>query len=182
MFRLTFRTVAPLLLFALLFGFASAVHAQEVNNELKGKDLRWLEEEVAPIITVEEIDVFRAIDKGDRKLFKEIFWSRRDPQLKTKDNEFEKTFKERRKTADKQYKAGGVKGYATDMGKVFILLGAPTSAEGSGPDATWHYDPNAKAGLPDGLTLKFAGGSWKPPRTFKKLSSSLGIGWSRIPQ
>ncbi len=168
MFRLTFRTVAPLLLFALLFGFAGAVQAQEVNNELKGKDLRWLEEEVAPIITVEEIDVFRAIDKDDRKLFKEIFWSRRDPQLNTKDNEFEETFKQRRKTAEKQYAVGSVKGYATDMGKVFILLGAPTSTEGSGPDATWHYDPNAKAGLPDGLTLKFAGGKLEASEDVQK--------------
>ena len=68
MFRLTFRTVAPLLLFALLFGFAGAVQAQEVNNELKGKDLRWLEEEVAPIITAEEINIYRAIDwhNGER--------------------------------------------------------------------------------------------------------------------
>ena len=169
MFRLTSRTVAPLLLFALLFGFAGAVQAQDVDNELKGKDLRWLEEEVAPIITTEEIDIFRAIDKDDRKLFKEIFWSRRDPQPKTKDNEFEDTFKQRRKTAEKQYQAGGMKGYATDMGKVFILLGTPTSTEGSGPDATWHFDPNPKAGLPDGLTLKFAGGRLEATEDVQKI-------------
>jgi GWxTD domain-containing protein len=179
MFRLTFRTIAPLLFFAIVFGLAGAVHAQEtkVDNELKGKDLRWLEEEVAPIITAEEENIYRAIDKKDRKLFKEIFWSRRDPQPRTKDNEFEDEFKNRRKAADKQYKSKGVKGYATDMGKVFILLGPPTRTEGSGPNATWHYDPNAKAGLPDGLTVKFAGGKMEASEDLEK---SLELARNRL--
>jgi GWxTD domain-containing protein len=148
-----------------------------VDNELKGRDLRWLEEEVAPIITTEEENIYRAIDKDDRKLFKEIFWSRRDPQPATKDNEFEKEFKNRRKAADKQYKAKGVKGYATDMGKVFILLGPPTRTEGSGPNVTWHYDPDAKAGLPDGLAIEFADGKMEASEDIEK---SLELARNRL--
>ncbi len=150
MFQTKLRTVAALLSIAVLVGSASFVFAQD---ELKGKDLRWMEEDVAALITEQEIQIYQAISKDDRKLFKEIFWSRRDTNPATEDNEFEKDFERRRKEADKQFKAKGRKGYATDMGMVFLLLGEPASKDGS----TWVYDANPQKGIPSGLTIKFNG-------------------------
>jgi GWxTD domain-containing protein len=150
MFQTKLRTVAALVSIAVLVGSASFVFAQD---ELKGKDLRWMEEDVAALITQEEINIYQAIAKDDRKLFREIFWSRRDTNPATDDNEFEKDFESRRKQADKQFKANKVKGYATDMGIVWLLLGEPASKEGS----TWVYNANPDMGIPDGLTIKFNG-------------------------
>jgi GWxTD domain-containing protein len=150
MFQSKFRTIALLLLIGMAVGFATTVQAQP---ELKGKDLRWLEEDVAALITAEEERIYRAIEKDDRKLFKEIFWKRRDPNPATKSNEFEDEFKDKSKQADKMFKQGKTKGYATDMGKVFLILGEPTSKE----QGKWVYGPNPQKGIPDGLTVEFQG-------------------------
>lgn len=156
MLRLMFRTIAPSL--AIAFALVTVQVANADDNELKGKDLRWLEEDVAAIITDEEIEIYKSIDKDDRKLFRDIFWERRDPNPATSDNEFEKDFEERQKTAKKEFKAQGKDGHLTDMGKIYSLLGAPSRTEGSGQDVTWHYDPDPRHGLPEGLTIRFTGG------------------------
>ncbi len=150
MFQSKSHTIALLLLIGLAVGFAATV---EADNELKGKDLRWLEEDVAALITEQEERIYRAIEKEDRKLFKEIFWERRDPNPETKTNEFEDLYKERSKQADKTFKEGNTKGYATDMGKVFLILGEPQSKD----QGKWVYGPNPQQGIPDGLTVEFQG-------------------------
>jgi GWxTD domain-containing protein len=154
MFQAKLRTVAPLLVAAMLVGSASLILAQE---ELKGKDLRWMEEDVAALITAQEIQTYRSIVKDDRKLFREIFWARRDTNPSTDDVEFEDAFNRLRKQADKQFKVKGRKGYATDKGIVFLLLGEPNQKEGSAQAETWIYSPDAQRGIPEGLTVKFNG-------------------------
>jgi GWxTD domain-containing protein len=154
MFQAKLRTVASLLVVAMLVGSASFMLAQE---ELKGKDLRWMEEDVAALITAQEVNIYRSIAKDDRKLFREIFWARRDTNPATEDVEFEKDFERRRKQADKQFKVKGRKGYATDKGIVFLLLGEPNTKEGSAQAETWVYNPDAQRGIPEGLTIKFNG-------------------------
>ncbi len=158
MFRNSFRALAPVILLGLLGGTSSLA----AGDKLSKKDKKWLEQEVGALITTEEVAIFEELESKDRKLFREIFWARRDPNTMTPDNEFTEGYKRRVKVADEQFQSQGRKGSTTDMGKIFILLGAPEDAgqrgggdEFSGDTRTWTYAPNPDLGIPDGLTLNF---------------------------
>ena len=99
---------------------------------LSKSDRRWLERDVAALITEEETQIFRDLDsQKDRKRFKELFWLRRDPDLMTPKNELREGIQRRVKYANRYFgQREGIRGSTTDMGKVFILLGLPrTRAE-----------------------------------------------------
>ncbi len=78
------------------------------GDKLSKNDKKWLKEEVAALITAEEIEIFEDLKSKDRKLFKEIFWARRDPDPMTPKNEFIDEYKERVKAADENIKNVGV--------------------------------------------------------------------------
>lgn len=122
-----FRLHALALLGILSTGFVSFAG----EEKLSGSDRRWLEREVAAFITTEEIEIFRELgSKKDRQRFKELFWLRRDPDLMTPKNEFREEYKRRVKYANRYFtQRGGVRGFTTDMGKVYLLLGFPASRE-----------------------------------------------------
>jgi hypothetical protein len=76
-------------------------------NELSRSDRRWLEQKVAVIITEEEAQLFRDLDsKQDRKLFKEIFWARRHPNLITVENELREELERRMRIAKVNFGVG----------------------------------------------------------------------------
>lgn len=152
--------------------------------ELSRSDRRWLEQEVAVIITEKETQIFKdLVSNQDRKFFKELFWARRDPNLITVENEFREEFERRMRVANINFRRGKKRGATTDMGVVFVLLGNPTRQEesrqegagsiplsspgvadvvipsipGTGNMKTvqWFYEPNSKLGIPEGLELRF---------------------------
>ena len=90
-----FVSLAP----ALLLGFAEP--ATE-GDKLSKNDKKWLEQEVAAFITVEEVEIFHDLSSKDRELFRELFWARRDPDPRTPDNEFREELKRRIKRADEE--------------------------------------------------------------------------------
>jgi GWxTD domain-containing protein len=114
--------------FVLVGALAVAVSAF-AQDELSKGDKRWMEEEVGAIITAQETATFQSINKDDRKLFKELFWARRDFNPTTSKNEFKDGYEDRVKAADDQFKMRGRNGSLTDMGQLFILLGGPDSTE-----------------------------------------------------
>src|SRR3972149_6472912 len=59
----------------LVAGAAVAALAQE---KLSKNDKNWVEKEVGALITAQEKATFEQINKDDRKLFKDLFWMRRD--------------------------------------------------------------------------------------------------------
>ncbi len=122
MFNKRLRALA----FFSLIGFAATGLAQD---KLSGRDKKWLEKEVGPIITKQEMATFQQISKDDRKLFKELFWMRRDFDRRTQENEFKKNYEARVKVADKNFKTRGAKGSESDMGKIFLLLGNPSQQQ-----------------------------------------------------
>lgn len=122
MFNKRLRAIA----FFSLFGFAATSLAQD---KLSGGDKRWMEKEVGPIITKQEIATFQQISKDDRKLFKELFWMRRDFDRGTKENEFKDNYEARIDVADKNFKTRSAKGSESDMGKIFLLLGNPSQQQ-----------------------------------------------------
>lgn len=135
------------------------------QDKLSKSDQKWIDDEVSAIITKQEVETFKSLKKDDRKLFKELFWLRRDPNPRTKENEYQDMFEVGIKTADTNFKnfARGRKGHQTDNGKIFLLLGAPTSREGSRQSGmTWTYEPNPGLGIPDGLELTFRSSALGP--------------------
>ncbi|MGH7607147.1 MAG: GWxTD domain-containing protein [Gemmatimonadales bacterium] len=115
------------------------------------------------IATPEEIDSLSVVAAADRRVLWDRFWARRDPLPATPLNEFRDEFFQRVRFATEQFsEPGGLAGWNTDRGEVFIVLGAPQFSQersvGGRADVTgrpnaieWIYD-----GLPGGrLTLLF---------------------------
>jgi GWxTD domain-containing protein len=114
-----------------LFVAGAFAAAAPQDDKLSKSDKNWVEKEVGAIITAQEIATFEEINKDDRKLFKDLFWMRRDFNPATSENEFQKDYEARIKTADEQFKGRG-KGSESDMGKIFRLLGGPNQQQGGG--------------------------------------------------
>jgi len=77
-----------------------------VGASLDEDDKAWLSG-VEPILLEEEEVALRSLaSKEDRLEFRRIFWARRDPDLDTPDNEFQKTYAERKTDADKRFFTG----------------------------------------------------------------------------
>ncbi len=78
------------------------------GDKLSKDDKKWLEEEVAALITADEIEIFEDLKSKERKLLKEINRSRRDPNPMTPKNQINDEYKERVKAADENIKNVGV--------------------------------------------------------------------------
>ncbi len=169
---------------AVAFGIVGAAVFGGAQDKLSKSDKNWVEKEVGALITAQEKATFEEINKDDRKLFKELFWMRRDFNPVTPENEFQKEYEARIKAADENFR-GRAKGSESDMGRVFLLLGMPNQRKGGGPEAagpsstdpdpdsggedagslgadagdaqttTWVYDPSPSLGIPNGLTVDF---------------------------
>lgn len=111
----------------LVAGGAVAALAQE---KLSKNDKNWVEKEVGALITAQEKATFEQINKDDRKLFKDLFWMRRDLDPATAENEFQRNYEARVKAADENFRGRGQKGSESDMGKIFLLLGPPNQQQG----------------------------------------------------
>ena len=152
MFEKVLRSVA--LVGAVLI--AASVFAQD---KLSGRDQKWMEKEVGPLITEQEKAMFQQIDKDDRNLFKELFWLRRDHDPTTPENEFREAYEKGVEYADGRFGSDRSKGSESEYGEVFLLLGTPDYEQRSGGGnltrLDWRYEPNAALGIPDGLTVRF---------------------------
>lgn len=65
-----------------------------------------------------------ATDK-ERREFRINFWKKRDPDPSTEENEFRIVYFNRIREADALFSQGGSKGWLSDRGRVYILLGPP---------------------------------------------------------
>jgi GWxTD domain-containing protein len=125
MFENRLRALAVLAIATLVAGSAMA----QEKEKLSKADKNWMEKEVGAIMTASEKATFEQINKDDRKLFKDLFWMRRDFNPMSPENEFQKDYMARVKAADENFKGRGQKGSESDMGQVFLLLGAPSRRE-----------------------------------------------------
>jgi GWxTD domain-containing protein len=81
------------------------------------------------IMTGEEKDIFNHLpDLESRREFIADFWSKRDPDTDTADNEFKLDFYSRVDYANKHFKEG-LPGWKTDRGRVYIFIGPPDKTE-----------------------------------------------------
>ncbi len=101
------------------------VKREEMNQVYR----RWLNEDVAYIITKDERRAFQALQTDDeRENFIENFWRRRDPNPDTEENEFREEYYERIAYANEKF-ASGIPGWKTDRGRIYIAWGKPDSVE-----------------------------------------------------
>ncbi len=144
------------------------------NQRVESKEVykKWLDNDVAYIITDQEKKAFKALATDEeRENFIEQFWRRRDPNPDTEENEYREEYYERIAYANEHY-ASGIPGWKTDRGRVYIAWGKPDgieshpsggsynrpSYEGGGstttyPFETWFY--RHLEGIGDGIEIEF---------------------------
>ncbi|MGH9824953.1 MAG: GWxTD domain-containing protein, partial [Blastocatellia bacterium] len=99
------------------------------KEELKSVYKKWIEEDVAYIITDEERRAFKALKTdAERDQFIEAFWLRRDPDPDTPENEYKDEYYRRIQYANEHY-ASGIPGWKTDRGRIYIMFGKPDEIE-----------------------------------------------------
>lgn len=104
-------------------------NVRNVKPELKDAYKKWLNTDVAYIITKEERKAFNALQTDEeRENFIENFWRRRDPNPDTEENEYREEYYERIAYANEHF-TSGIPGWKTDRGRTYIAWGKPDSIE-----------------------------------------------------
>jgi len=117
------------------------------QQELQNKALKkWLDEDVAYIITDEERAAFKRLSTDEeREQFIEQFWLRRDPTPDTVENEFKEEHYERIAYANERY-ASGKPGWKTDRGRIYIIHGKPDEIQSHPSGGTYDRPFNEGGG------------------------------------
>ena len=102
-----------------------------LRNELESPYRKWLNEDVAYIITDQERAAFKSLQTdAEREAFIEQFWLQRDPTPGTAENEFKEEHYRRIAYANEHFAVpGGVPGWKTDRGRIYIVYGPPDEIE-----------------------------------------------------
>ncbi|MEP7074262.1 MAG: GWxTD domain-containing protein [Acidobacteriota bacterium] len=145
---------------------------RKVTPEIKDVYKKWINTDVAYIITKDEKKAFYALTTDEeRENFIENFWRRRDPNPDTEENEYREEYYERIAYANEHF-TSGIPGWKTDRGRTYIAWGKPDeieshpsggaydrpSYEGGGstttyPFETWFYRHLDNVG--DGIEIEF---------------------------
>jgi GWxTD domain-containing protein len=128
-----------------------------LKQELSRPYKKWLDEDVAYIITDEERAAFKQLSNDEeRDNFIEAFWQRRDPTPDTEENEFKEEHYQRIAYANEHF-AAGVPGWKTDRGRIYIVFGKPDEIE-SHPSGGTYERPMEEGG---GETSTFPFEDWR---------------------
>src|ERR1700758_2427565 len=118
---------------------------------------KWLDEDVAYIITNEERAAYKALKTDEeREQFIEQFWLRRDPTPDTVENEFKEEHYRRIAYANERY-ASGIPGWKADRGRIYITFGPPDEIE-SHPSGGTYERPYEEGG---GTTSTYPFEKWR---------------------
>ena len=124
---------------------------------------RWLNVDVAYIITQSERDAFNRLQSNEeREMFVEQFWLRRDPTPGTVENEFKDEHYRRIAYANDRFSSrADTRGWKTDRGRIYITFGPPdeidSHPEGSAakpPYEDWLY--RFIQGIGSNVSMEFA--------------------------
>lgn len=112
---------------------------------LQGPYRKWLNEDVAYIITDAERQAFKQLStSGEFEQFIEQFWLRRDPTPGTVENEFKEEHY-RRIAYSNEHFASSIPGWKTDRGRVYTTYGPPDEIEDHSSGGTYQR-PAAEGG------------------------------------
>ncbi len=110
---------------------------EKLRKELETPYKKWLNEDVAYIITDEERKAFKRLSTDDeREQFIEQFWLRRDPTPDTEENEFKEEHYRRIAYANEHF-ASGIPGWKTDRGRIYIMYGPPDEIDDHSSGGTY---------------------------------------------
>jgi GWxTD domain-containing protein len=129
---------------------------EKLRKELETPYRKWLNEDVAYIITDEERKAFKRLSTDDeREAFIEAFWKRRDPTPDTEENEYKEEHYRRIAYANDHF-ASGIPGWKTDRGRIYIMYGPPDEIDDHSSGGT--YDRPIEEG--GGTTSTFPFVDW----------------------
>lgn len=107
------------------------------GDPLPAKYRKWLDEEVAYIISDKERDVFLQLKADqERDFFIESFWTARDPDSSTPANEFKKEHYRRLAYANEHFSTADTPGWKTELGKLYIVMGETWPKPHAGDEPT----------------------------------------------
>ena len=130
---------------------------EKLRKELETPFRKWLNEDVAYIITDEERAAFKRLGTDEeREQFIEQFWLRRDPTPDTQENEYKEEHYRRIAYANERF-ASGIPGWKTDRGRIYITFGPPDEIE-SHPSGGTYERPIEEGG---GTTSTFPFEKWR---------------------
>src|SRR5262252_10291557 len=130
---------------------------EKLRKELETPYRKWLNEDVAYIITDEERLAFKRLQTDEeREQFIEQFWLRRDPTPDTIENEFKEEHYRRIAYANENF-ASGIPGWKTDRGRMYITWGPPDEIE-SHPTGGAYDRPMEEGG---GSTSTYPWETWR---------------------
>ncbi len=155
---------------------------------------RWLDGPVQHIATEEEIGIYSSLESTTQRLqFIRLFWERRDPTGRDRENAFMDEFVRRVEYANEEFgegplSQGSLPGWQTAFGRVVLIIGPPKrtdrqlgfpSSVSQRPAILWGYD----ARFPEWptnemLMFVFQRGRWRlaPPSNFSEPRSAVTAG------
>jgi GWxTD domain-containing protein len=134
--------IATLLSISIVAQQQSQKAHQELSSQSDSQDAykKWLNEDVAYIITDEEKRLFgRLKSDEEREQFIEQFWLRRDPNPDTDKNEYREEHYERIAYANQNFAVDGVPGWRTDRGIIYITYGQPDEIQQTASGEIWLF-------------------------------------------
>jgi GWxTD domain-containing protein len=118
----------------------------KLKKELETPYRKWLNEDVAYIITDEERSAFKRLQTDEeREQFIEQFWLRRDPTPDSVENEYKEEHYRRIAYANEHY-ASGIPGWKTDRGRIYITYGPADEIESHPSGGTYERPPEEGGG------------------------------------
>jgi len=127
------------------------------KQEVSGSYKKWLDQDVAWIITDEERSAFKQLSNDEeRDQFIEAFWQRRDPTPDTIENEFKEEHYRRIAYANEHF-AAGIPGWKSDRGRMYIMYGPADEIE-SHPSGGSYERPMEEGG---GSTSTYPFEDWR---------------------
>ncbi|GAI71355.1 unnamed protein product [marine sediment metagenome] len=157
------RVKKPLTIIIFLLLSSLLFSAQKIKEkDLSQRYREWLKL-TRYIILSPEKEVFMQLNTDrDRDIFIETFWKQRDPTSGTPQNEYKDEHINRFFYANEYFRRGTPReGWMTDMGRIHIILGPPTSTErfegtqGIYPCQVWYYYGDKTKGLPTYFAIVF---------------------------
>jgi GWxTD domain-containing protein len=110
------------------------------HSDLKSVYERWVDEDVAYIITPEERRAFLLLKSdAERERFIEQFWRARDSKAGGSENAYRTEHYRRFAFANQNFGVANVPGWKTARGRTYITMGAPDEIRKTSTGEVWLY-------------------------------------------
>ena len=110
------------------------------QSDLKSVYERWVEQDVAYIITTEEKRAFLLLKSdAEHERFIEQFWRARDSRAGGNENSYRTEHYRRFAFANQSFGVGNVPGWKTARGRIYITMGQPDEIRKTAAGEVWFY-------------------------------------------